>query len=166
MLIILIIICTGCSNNSDKNSTITGSSAELPKDSTINETTATQKETETTITQESSTITQIEKVVLDKTYKNKKFEFEFEYPGIWIFAEEPYHEDLPDQGAIIYVGISDSSLVDKKDIRKNDYIRIFGQISKISFSDPGFKSGEFVTDSGINPTFGKMSKKTTKIATF
>ncbi|NJD04532.1 MAG: hypothetical protein FIA99_18500 [Ruminiclostridium sp.] len=88
------------------------------------------------------------KIVLDKTYRNDRFDFEFKYPGIWSFVEEIKNKTFPDHGAVVFIdndSVSPTPIVNFTDLK--DYIRIYGQVSTPALS--GEPTGEFVTDNGV-----------------
>ena len=84
-----------------------------------------------------------EQIRLDKTYYNKRFNFEVSYPSIWEIYEEsdtrvPGADRSPDQGVYIYF-----------DKNKDYYICVFGQVSFINVADAGMVASDFTTDDGI-----------------
>lgn len=81
---------------------------------------------------------QTQEVLLDKTYKNERFNFEVSYPGIWSIEEEASSPDLPDQGVKIYINNS-----------KEDYVRVFGQDGSLSLGNGALSSDDFTVGDGV-----------------
>jgi len=81
-------------------------------------------------------------VNLDKKYYNKKFKFEVSYPGVWETYEEQDAPEMPDLGINIYI-----------ENNKDNYVRVYGQVSGIAIPEAGMTITDFVTDEEVK---GKM----------
>jgi hypothetical protein len=126
----------------------TDTSTSSTEDTTVENTETTiQDQSECTDTSTYSTET-TDEIILDKTYHNKRFDFEFNYPSIWILVEEKDISDSPNHGAILFI---DDTNVDQTPIinldRTKDFIFIFGCESNVHWGEK--LTGEFTTDDGV-----------------
>jgi len=83
---------------------------------------------------------------LDSKYINKRFGFEVSYPNSWPIEEEKDVPSFPDQGVLIYI-----------ENNKDNYIRVFGQVSLITIHDPVSTISDFTTDDGIQGTLSSIT---------
>jgi hypothetical protein len=123
----------------------TETSASITEDTTVEDHETTQSGCIDTSTYSTETT---DEIILDKTYHDDRFAFEFKYPSIWSLVEERKIDDSPEHGAFIFIDDNDvdqTPIVNHTDLK--NYILIYGSESSISID--GVKAtGEFITDDG------------------
>jgi len=120
----------------------------VPEETVNNNDTQSTEQTSKNNTTSSDVISE-EEIELDRTYFNERFKFEVKYPGIWSIIEQENDPSELSQRVYIYIGNSNVSEIDYRNISKIDHINVYGADVPVSIPESGMTIGEFITDDGI-----------------